>query len=591
MTSPGNQPPQTRQGLKPDLLLYALSFGLALALRLHAIGRWPLLDGEAGLAWAAWRFARSLPADLRGHSPLLFNLNAALLYFTNGSDALVRLASVLFGAFMVLWPYGLRARLGRVGALATSFLIALSPSYTYFSRTADGSIVVAFCALGLWAAAEGYLRERGPQYVYSVAVLLILALLAAPLTYTLLAMIAVLGLWVWLQSRRQPGLEKWAELRQAWQDLWADRCTVHRALGLSALLFLALGIAFFGNPAGLQMTLDQFGQWLVGWSLLRGAPWYRNGQLLLLYEPLVLVLGAGWLALRAVRRETPDEGARQDGSVALLAYAFLFMLGFSILPGYRPVNSVLLVLLPLCLAAGRAVEELWAGWQASFRDAWFWALLAVSGVLCYAALVELMLYMGLPASAYLLRIAALVVLLVSAHAMLWSWKGSGAALRAAAFTLSGLLLLLTLRSGLQLNYARARDPMEPLVGVTTSPDVLTLARDARKLSSRLTGDPLSLDWRVDASLRVPLGWYLRDWDQVEFVTSVPSDDSAGALILRAEATPPARYLGLRFRLHAGAPVAWLAPDEWLRWWADYRPAVRARSVDEVILWVRSQEQQ
>ena len=591
MTSPGDQPPQTRHGFKPELLLYALSFGLALALRLHALGRWPLLDGEAGLAWAAWRFARGLPANLRGHSPLLFNLNAGLFYVTNGSDALARLTSVLFGVFMVLWPYGLRERLGRVGALAASYLIALSPSFTYFSRTADGSIVVAFCALGLWTVVDGYLRERRPLYVYVAAALLTLAVLAGPLTYTLLAMLALLGLWAWVQSRREHDAERWVELRRAWQDLCADGKTVRTALGLAALLFLGLGIGFAANPAGLQMTLDQFGQWLGGWSLLRGAPWYLDAQLLLFYETLTLVLGVGWMAVRAARRRIADEATREDGFAALLAYGFLFALAFSIAPGYRPANSVLLVLLPLCLAAGRAVEDLSAGWQDGFRDPWFWAAQAVSAVLCSAALVQLVLYMGQPASAYSLRIGALAVLLLSAYAMLWSWKGARVSLRAAAFALSGLLLLLTLRSGLQLNYVRARDPMEPIVGLTTSPNVLTLARDAQSLSSRLVGDPRSLDWQVDASLQVPLGWYLRDWDQVQFVTRAPPDSAAGALILRAEVTPPARYLGLRFHVHSAALVGWPAPDEWLRWWLGYRTAIRPQPVDDVILWVRSQGQQ
>ncbi len=590
MTSPGDEPSQNWHGLKPELLLYALSFGLALALRLHALGRWPLLDGEAGLAWAAWRFARGLPANLRGHSPLLFNLNAALFYVTNGSDALVRLTSALFGAFMVLWPYGLRERLGRVGALAASYLIALSPSFIYFSRTADGSIVVAFCALGLCTVVNAYLRQRRPLYLYAAAALLVLALLAGPLTYTLLAMLGVLGLWLWLRSRREQDAERWGELRQAWRDLRADGQSVRTALGLAALLFLGLGIGFAANPAGLQMTLDQFGQWIGGWSLLRGAPWYQDAQLLLAYETLALLLGVGWLAAQAVRRKSMDEETQRDGFAVLLAYCFLFSLAFSIVPGYRPQNSVLLVLLPLCLAAGRAVQSLSATWADAFEDAWFWALLAASAVLSGAAYVQLVAYMGLPASAYLLRIGALAVLLVSAYAMLWSLNGARAALRAAAFALCGLLLIFGLRSTLQLNYARARDPMEPIVGLTTAPDVLTLARDAQNLSSRLSGDPRTLDWQVDASLQVPLGWYLRDWEQVQFVTSVPTDGLASALILRADAAPPAGYLGLRFHLHSAALVAWLAPDEWLRWWVGYRSAVRPQPADEVILWVRSPTQ-
>ena len=574
--------PETGRQLSMELGLYALAFALALALRLHALERWPLLDGEAGLALAAWRWARGLPAILRGHSPSLFHLNALAFYFTTGSDALVRLWSALLGACLVLWPYGLRRRLGRAGACASAFLLALSPSFVYFSRTADGGVVSAFCALGLVVAVDGYMRERRAAYVYLAAGLVALALLSGPALYTFVAMLGAFALFLALRFRRgrNPALQ--SELRAAREALRAEPAVWRSALLVAGVVFLALGTGFAANPAGLQMALDQFGQWAGGWSLLRGSAPYLIAQLLAQYETLILVLGIVGVAV-ALRRMGEEGG---DWLSTLLPFWIVFALAFSVLPGYRPANSLWVVLLPLALAAGWAAEAVSRQLQSVWKEAWMWALVAVHLGLTAAAYVQLVLYLGLPASAYLLRVAALGVLLISVYAMLWSWLGPHIPLRAAGVSVLILLVLLTVRTEVLLNYVRARDPVEPIVGRTTAPDVLDLAQSAIKLSSRLQGDPRVMAWQVDETLLVPLGWYLRDFADARFVSRGQSSADAPGVILRADAPAPARYAGVRYRLHAVWPGGKVTLVDWLRWWTGYRSALLPGAEDEVIAWVK-----
>ena len=59
------------------------------------------------------------------------------------SDFTARLARALMGTSMVALMYGLRAQLGRVAAYAAGVMLAIGPSYLYFSRFAREDIYIA----------------------------------------------------------------------------------------------------------------------------------------------------------------------------------------------------------------------------------------------------------------------------------------------------------------------------------------------------------------------------------------------------------------------------------------------------------------
>jgi len=562
-----------------ELLLYGLVLVVALAVRLYALGRWPLQDEEAGLALAAWRFAHGMPASLRWHSPLLFHANGLLFFLTGGSDNLARSWCVLFGSLLTLWPYGFRRYLGKGGALTASLLLALSPSFTYFSRVASGHVIVAFCALGLLVVLASYLEERRPSCILAAAVLCTVALLAGPSAYSLFAILVTFLLFLYVRSRFGQDADPLGELRDAWTDVLADARTWRLALGIAAALLLAVGTAFTLNPAGLQMALDQFGLWLGGFGFW-GAPWYRGLLVLVLYEALPLLLGTAGLYLGRKNRSLAER---------LLRYWFVVALLLCLARGTRAPECVLLVLIPLVLGAGQAAERLWQRAKTVITHPMFWTLLALSVVIACAAYVQLALYLLSPLQVHVLRLGALCLFLLSAHALVGSMGGREAALCAAGVALVVLLGSGMARAGARVNYARAREPTEPLVGRTTSPDVLELAEHAAALSSHMDGDPRTMSWLVDERFEVPLGWYMRGFEQVSYVASMPAAPAVRGVIVPADAPAPEGFAGLRFRVHSEPSETRYHPIDWMRWWTGHKSVIESTAVGEdVVLWIKNQ---
>jgi hypothetical protein len=126
-----------------------------------------------------------------------------------------------------------------------------------------------------------------------------------------------------------------------------------------------------------------------------------------------------------------------------------------------------------------------------------------------------------------------------------------------------------------------------MVHAATSPDLLALADYAAEFSSDLEGDSRVLVWYVDERLEVPLGWYLRPSEQLQFVRRIPAELSGAGVIAPADAEGPPDYVGLRFTLRSSlrsVPYPW---TEWLRWWVGMKSSVTAQRADEqVVLWVR-----
>jgi hypothetical protein len=175
--------------------------------------------------------------------------------------------------------------------------------------------------------------------------------------------------------------------------------------------------------------------------------------------------------------------------------------------------------------------------------------------------------------------------------MVWSMTGAQVPLRAAVCACALLLLAALWRGELRLNYAHARDPLEPIVGATTSSDVLEFARLGQKWSQQLQGDPRVMDWQIDQHLEVPLGWYLRSFDRVSYFSTPPVTPQSMAVVLSTQAPAPARYEGMRFRLHSVAPGGPAPLVEWLRWWVGYRSSLTEKAGDEVMLWIKATPQQ
>lgn len=322
-----------------ERLAYIAIGVLALLLRLANLDAAPMSPAEATQAMAALDLvnrAGALPAS--GASPLLLNLHWLIFLVAQAGETSARIASALVGTVTVLLAYGLRAELGRLGALGAALLLAVSSSLVFWSRSATGESLALLAGMMLVVGLAGWRRSGGPGWLLWLAAALALALLSAPIGYSILICAAPLAAIALLPRGEQ---------RHAAAAL--------ATAGLSFVLILLLGATgFFFNPGGLAAVADLPAAWLRGFSgaaspdgAASGASSLLGlGMNLLWLETLLLGTGLAGLAIGLRRRAWLAQGLG-----LWLALALLLLL----LRGGRTPADLAVLALPLALLGGLAL--------------------------------------------------------------------------------------------------------------------------------------------------------------------------------------------------------------------------------------------
>ncbi|HNS51014.1 MAG TPA: hypothetical protein PKO09_07510 [Anaerolineae bacterium] len=583
---------------------YILLALLAVGLRWTQLGLQPLGQGEAAQALAAYRFLHGEQAVPEGTVPLLFTANAAGFTLAGASTAAARWLPALAGLALALLPYGLRGRLGHGGALVASLLLAISPSAVYQSRLLDGAVVVAACGLAIVVGLVHLTGTQRPGGLYLAAGTLGLGLCAGAGTWTLLLVLLLFGLVPAAAGAASSGAQHrfgWPALRGAISLLQREK----RWAGRAATIFLAvLGLvatAYALRPENAGLVANLLGAWAQGFAPeASGRSFAYPLWLLLRYEPLVLVLGLAGAADVLHRREALRPG------FPLEALAIFWALAAAVLAiaGRRTPGDVLLVVVPLALLGGRALERAWK-W-ARQRVRWADAFLVAGALVALSVFVYLQLSAysltgaetvsvvgrALPASTGYLLLALLALVLVVGVA------ASASALRGPEVLAAGgcLALLLVLgwwglRSAWGLSHLHSGDPRELMVGQTVAPDVQKLVAQVEMLSLNKTGDPHALAPAVDEDLGPAIEWALRDFKQGPLHAAIEPP-----LVALTESQEQDGGPGFEGASYQGAvfpyQVSWRphglsgqALVSWLLYGAGSQP-VRDRSIT---LWVRTGE--
>lgn len=121
------------------------------------------------------------------HGPLLFHVTAAFYWLLGDSDLSARVPVAILGVLLVAMPYLLRQKLGRVGALFTSFLFLISPFITYYSRYIRHDIYVIVWALIVVTASWYYIRHRQDKHLWWFAAALALMFATKEVAYIYVA--------------------------------------------------------------------------------------------------------------------------------------------------------------------------------------------------------------------------------------------------------------------------------------------------------------------------------------------------------------------------------------------------------------------
>ena len=336
-------------------------FLLALVMRLVQLGEKPLHHDESIHAWFAWRLfsGDGYEYDPTYHGPVQFYLYTLAYFLFGVSDTAVRVAPALVGSAMTLLPWFLRAQLGRVAALTACALLAISPSYLYFSRFAREDIFVATITLGLVVLVFRFLRR--PQRWQPAAILGLLAASFATKETTYITVFVAgtffLGAIVLESVRSTRAGLPWfggpivTAIRSVGGEAWVWGATSF------ALVFTLLFSTFLVNPQGLRDGVwESIDYWLSQHPVNRGGqPWFYYLFALPAYELPIVLLALGGAVVCLRRRQLLGLFLVYDAVLSLVVYSWA---------GERMPWLILHPLLPLVLLAGVGFQALW---QASPR--------------------------------------------------------------------------------------------------------------------------------------------------------------------------------------------------------------------------------
>jgi len=326
-----------------ELLAYALLVVAALALRFVDLGDRPFHHDESQDAYFSYTFWKDggYEYDPLLHGPLRFYLTAVMYTLFGASDFTARLAPALMGTLMVPLPYLLRNQIGRVAAFTAALMLAVGPSYLYFSRFAREDIYVAAITLALLVAVFRFLDRPRRHHPAIIGALLALSFATKETTF-ITAFVAGTFFLVVLLWRRELLVEP---IRAVGLEAWGWALAVF--LGIYTIVFTT----FLTHPDGVQGLYTGLDYWLSQHGVKRG------GESRAFY--VIILAGVEWPALAlgaigavaAVRRPTLLR--------LFLIWAFVVSLAVYSWAGEKFAWLVIHPLLPLLLLAGDGVQAIW----------------------------------------------------------------------------------------------------------------------------------------------------------------------------------------------------------------------------------------
>ena len=518
------------------------------------------------------------------HNPLLhgtvqFIATNFVFRLFGASDTTLRLLPALLGTIVVALPYLLfRHRMGTIGALAASGLLAISPGILYFSRFARNDIYMVLITLILFWTMWAYMDTRRLRYLVIASATLAIGfatkeitylLVLVPLTFLILAHIG--------DSKRL--------IRTPLRE-WPPAAVFGLILTTLVLPMGAAGVSLFQNILGVHLANPDSGVTVGEGALANlpgpvGAPISQgSGVTTWIIERLSGLPGIGFDLANLEEIQNPAAGT---------------------LLGIQALDIAVFVLLAL-FGVGAALGIMWHRWHWLIIAGVFWFLIAVlfttlftngigfgSGVWqslgywvaqqevgrgsqpWYYYFMVLSVYELLPLAValvtgfFILRrrpafmtfdvfliywfVLALVLLLMAGEKMPWlsihltlpiimiAGRGLGQYLPQAfnhirqisqqadarrvghAVAVGGLavLLILTARSSLRASFENGDVPVEMLVYTQTSP-ALEQAVDEIDRYAAATGNGQHLPLTIDNAqgFAWPWHWYLRDYTNVEY---------------------------------------------------------------------------
>lgn len=551
---------------------YALALAIGVGLRFLHLGALPLSDYEANWALQALHVAQGLKPAI-GVNPGYIHLTAILFYIFDTTNFLARLLPALAGTALVLAPWLLRSRIGRIPALVLAFGLALDPGLAGLSRLGGGPMLavvsVVFAGL-LWMdgrhAAAGLFAG--------------LALLSGPSAWT-----GLLGLTLAWATVQAFGTKAPVSAEEDNAGATSAPGPAHRrpeglrvtlAWGLGTLL--VVGSLLVLSPKGLPAIFVSFYEFLRGWWTLSGVPVWKPLLALPAYEILPLGFGIAG-GVRGILKKDADSLRLGFWALAALLLAIIY-------PA-KQTGDLLWALLPLwALAALEISRHFDFEGHSSWALAGVFMLVLVLLVFGWMQLAEITT-MDLTATATRLRflLVPAVLLLVGLSVVLvgTGWSAAVARLGSVWGTLVALTLFTVAMS------TGATLVREPLTVELWQPEprpsqIDILYKVADEISTLHTGADASLSLTILNVESPALRWLFRDWDVTE--AAVLAADAQPDMLITpvTDLSLTADYRGEAVTLNEAPYWENATSADWLNWLV-YRQMPILK--EDIILWVRS----
>ena len=553
--------------------LYALALVVGLGLRFLHLAALPLSDNEAGWALQALQVTRGLHPAI-GANAAYVHLTALLFFIFGGTDFLARVWPALAGSALVLAPWFLRGRLGRIPALLLAFGLAIDPGLAALSRLAGGpmlAVVAVVFAIVMWLDGRralaglfgGLALLSGPSAWFG--------LLGLVLTWAFSA-----GIWRKAPVSVEPeadGLEPTSKP----VGIRTEGLKAALAWGLGTLLLV--GSLLLLSPKGLSSLFTAFLEFVRGWWQSSGIPFWQPLLALPAYELLPLGFGIA-AAVRGILK-------KDAFSIQLSLWALVALVLVVICPG-RQTGSLAWALLPLWTLA---VMELGKHFDFEGRNLWELAAtatlvlaLVVFGCLNLATLTTLDPTTQPAHLRMLMLLAVVLLIIISLLLVATGWSEPVARLGG---VWSGVLVLTAFTVAVSTGATGLRQPLtaELWLPGTRSENAALISKVADEISVLNTGASAQLPLTIAGVDSPALRWLFRNWQVQEVVALSP--DSTPKLVITPDSVKlnlTVEYRGEGLDLRDAPDWMKLTSADWLKWFV-YRQAPKTN--EKIILWVRS----
>ncbi len=541
---------------------YLILLVIALFLRLLKVGQPALNEAEANYALQALAAVRG-EGGLWSGQPGYLAITSALFALFGSGNLLARFVPALAGSAVVLSPFLFKKYIGEREAFLLGVLLAFDPAGLALSRQAGGDLLAVsgfLLGLGFLLAGKGKLS----------GFFLGLGLLGGATAWLgvviTLITVAFMKLW-WECEPVQVVLENG---KRFWKEILI---VLLATMLLGSTLFLAL-------PNGLSAFGNSWSEFLRGFAKGggRASALHVSVFYILAYYPLALLFGIWQGIYGFIKRDGIDGG---------LAITFLVGMGVYVLYPGHTMGDLIWLSVPLWALAGRGLLRLIrADHEERLSIASMAVLVVVLGV---SAWLNVMAYAdgyfgGVFLDKRLLAVLVPIILMIFTTLLVgwgWTWNLAGKGL------LSGVLVLLCLYSlGASVKSAGlgAAPCAEPWYEAGCFEEEGLFVKTIQDVSEWNVLSRSGIDVTVNGNSKA-IRWALRDFSNIQFVSSVAMDPQPGIVIATEGSVAGIEelYSGQDFILAKNPNWSEISKLNYLRWLV-YRDI---SATDEMIItWVR-----